>query len=63
MKGFGKKLFEYRFEIIKSKYPECHIILDTTQHTYQFFEKLGFSITQIRKDFYDVGLDRFDMRL
>ncbi len=61
--GFGKKLFEYRIEQIKTKYPEYQIILDTTQHTYAFFEKQGFSTTQIRKDFYGAGLDRYDMVL
>jgi len=59
--GLGKKLFEYRIGQIKLKYPQHHIILDTTQHTYKFFEKQGFSIMQIRKDFYDVGLHRYDM--
>ena len=59
--GFGKALFEYRVEQINSKYPGRSITLDTTQHTYQFFEKQGFSTVQIRKDFYDKGLDRYDM--
>ena len=60
-KGFGKKLFEFRIKEIKNKYPGFKVLLDTTQHTYQFFEKQGFSTTQIRKDFYGPGLDRYDM--
>jgi ribosomal-protein-alanine N-acetyltransferase len=61
--GFGKALFEYRIEQIKTKYPQHNIVLDTTQHTYAFFEKLGFHVTEIRKDFYAPGLNRYDMAL
>ena len=62
-RGFGTQVFEYRISQIKSKYPEHRVILDTTQHTYKFFEKQGFCVAQIRKDFYGVGLDRHDMVL
>ena len=61
--GLGKILFEYRIGQIKTQYPQYDIILDTTQHTYAFFEKQSFSITQIRKDFYEKGMDRYDMIL
>lgn len=59
--GLGKMLFEYRIKEIKDKFPGFKILLDTTQHTYQFFEKQGFSTTQIRTDFYGPKLDRYDM--
>lgn len=59
--GYGKDLFLYRMKQIQSLYPECKIVLDTTQYTYGFFEKLGFTTTQVRKDFYGPGLDRYDM--
>ena len=59
--GLGKALFQYRIEQAKNLYPYCSIILDTTQHTYQFFEKLGFTVTQITHDAYGPGLHRYDM--
>ena len=61
--GFGKTLFAYRVEQAQQLYPGCSITLDTSQHTYQFFEKLGFKVTGIQKDSYGPGLDRYDMVL
>ncbi|MBS1773146.1 MAG: GNAT family N-acetyltransferase [Bacteroidetes bacterium] len=59
--GLGKALFQYRVQQIQKLYPHCSIILDTTQHTYGFFEKLGFKVTQITNDAYGPGLNRYDM--
>jgi [ribosomal protein S18]-alanine N-acetyltransferase len=62
-KGFGKKLLEYRIQHIKTLLPTATICLDTTQHAYQFFERLGFVVTQITDNYYAQGLDRYDMML
>jgi N-acetylglutamate synthase-like GNAT family acetyltransferase len=61
--GYGKKLFLYRVNVIQSICPLCRIRLDTTQHSYPFFLKLGFVVTNITKDSYGPGLDRYDMEL
>ncbi|HTE27407.1 GNAT family N-acetyltransferase [Flavitalea sp.] len=61
-KGFGKALSLYRINIIEGEYPDFDIVLDTTQHTYGFFERLGFRTELITPDFYAKGLDRYDMR-
>lgn len=60
-KGIGKELLVYRFEKIDELHPDCVISLDTSQHTYQFFEKFGFVTTKVQKDFYTLGMDRYDM--
>jgi [ribosomal protein S18]-alanine N-acetyltransferase len=39
------------------------IHLDTSQHTYRFFEKSGFSVKKISKNGYGEGLDKYDMIL
>ncbi|QHT67647.1 GNAT family N-acetyltransferase [Rhodocytophaga rosea] len=62
-KGFGKKLLEYRIYKIKALHPAAIILLDTTQHSYKFFETLGFAVTKITNDYYAQGLDRYDMLL
>lgn len=62
-KGIGKKFLLYRIEEIKGLYPEYSIVLDTSQHTYQFFTKEGFVVTKITKDGYGKELDRYDMIL
>lgn len=60
-KGYGKSLFQFRVEEIRRSFPEHRITLDTSQHTFRFFEKLGFKIVKITPNGYGEGLDRYDM--
>lgn len=60
-RGLGKELFRYRINAVRSICPQCTIILDTTQHSYLFFEKFGFRVTKITQDSYGPGLHRYDM--
>lgn len=62
-KGMGKAFLEYRLGAIRSLLPAASVVLDTTQFSYGFFERLGFKVTGIIKDFYGQGLDRYDMKL
>lgn len=62
-KGIGKQLLIFRLNKIQELCPGASVILDTTQLSFPFFEKLGFRITQITRDFYAPGLDRYDMIL
>lgn len=59
--GYGRALFIYRVQQVATLYPDAAIILDTSQHTYGFFEKLGFEVTQITLNAYGEGLHRYDM--
>ena len=61
--GIGGKLLEFRLRQIKKLFPSAAVLLDTTQHSYRFFQKAGFAITKITKDSYSVGMDRYDMKL
>lgn len=61
--GWGKKLFQYRIAAIREVCPECTIQLDTTQHSAPFFVKMGFAVTKVTPDFYEPGMDRYDMEL
>lgn len=62
-KGIGKEFLLYRLEEIRQMYPESTISLDTSQHTFSFFEKMGFTVTKITKEGYGKDLDRYDMIL
>lgn len=62
-KGYGKQLFQYRIDEIHNSFPEHSIILDTSQHTYKFFQKFGFTVNNIIANGYGTGLDRYDMKL
>ncbi|RYD74344.1 MAG: GNAT family N-acetyltransferase, partial [Sphingobacteriales bacterium] len=61
--GFGKLLLEYRIQQIKNINSGIKILLDTTQFSAPFFEKLGFKTWKITEDFYAKGLHRYDMEL
>lgn len=60
-KGYGRKLLEFRLQEFSSKYPDYPIQMDTSQHTFPFFEKLGFVIVKITENGYGQGLHRYDM--
>ncbi|MBL7921627.1 MAG: GNAT family N-acetyltransferase [Bacteroidia bacterium] len=62
-KGIGKEFLLYRLEEIKQHYPESIISLDTSQHTFSFFEKMGFTVKKITREGYGKNLDRYDMIL
>ena len=61
-KNIGRKLLEFRLEKIATLYPGASLWLDTTQHSYPFFEKFGFEIQQYTEDGYAKGMHRYDMK-
>ena len=40
--GYGRSLTEFRLNSIYNNFPKSNIILNTTQKTFQFYEKFGF---------------------
>jgi predicted GNAT family N-acyltransferase len=61
--GFGKELLKFRIEQAKSMYPSIKIALGTTQHTFRFFERFGFSTVYYEKDHWAKDLDLYQMEL
>ena len=61
--GIGKMFLKYRITAIKAQFPGCVVAVDTSQHSYPFFEKSGFKTIKVTDDFYAPGLDRYDMVL
>lgn len=59
--GLGRQLFEFRMAEIQMQFPKHSIVLDTSQHTFRFFESFGFSVIKVTKEGYGPGLDRYDM--
>ncbi|MCF8238617.1 MAG: GNAT family N-acetyltransferase [Saprospiraceae bacterium] len=59
--GLGSMLLQYRIDHLRKHYPEHQIRLDTSQHTYPFFERFGFTVIKMTPDGYGPGLDRYDM--
>jgi N-acetylglutamate synthase-like GNAT family acetyltransferase len=61
--GAGKRLLLERLNLIARHSETKEVLLDTSQHTFGFFEKLGFVTTKITEDGYTSGLHRYDMKL
>lgn len=60
-KGYGKALSLFRLNYLKENHPKRPIVLRTSQHTYGFFEKLGFSTLEYIKDGWEPGMDKVIM--
>lgn len=61
--GIGKALTNFRILQLLDSPDLVTITLDTSQHTYAFYQRFGFEVTNIRKDFYGEGLDCYSMNL
>lgn len=60
-KGIGGKLLSYRLSHIKRKYPSYNIRVRTAQNTFKFYEKYGFELQYIQKDYWAPGYDLYYM--
>jgi len=62
-KGYGKFLTKFRVERMIEQYPTRIKQLATSQHTFAFYEKMGFKVTKIQKNGFGDNIDRYDMIL
>ena len=60
-KSFGSQLLNFRMEQINKIKSIQKIIVRTSQLTYQFYEKQGFKIVEIHKDYWSKGFDMYFM--
>ncbi|MDQ3141217.1 MAG: GNAT family N-acetyltransferase [Bacteroidota bacterium] len=60
-KGIGQKLLKYRIDILKSMTIDS-IFVRTSQLAYGFYEKNGFVLQSITKDYWAPGYDLYDMK-
>ena len=58
---YGTILNDFRVGRIHELYPNALITLGTSQHTFGFFQKMGFKVTGITKDGYGEGMDDYEM--
>lgn len=61
--GFGRYFIQYRMQHAAKAFPQAVQAMDTTQHSWPFFEKIGFECISIEKDGYCEGLDRYELLL
>jgi predicted GNAT family N-acyltransferase len=60
--GLGKTLTEFRIEKAHEKFGNMPLVVTTSQHTRGFYEKLGFRLTEHRRDGFGPGIDMCKMR-
>lgn len=60
-KGIGRKLTQHRIQHINTKPDIEKIIVRTSQHTYKFYEKMGFKLLKVEKDYWAKGFDLYWM--
>ena len=61
-KGVGKELTQYRINLIKASSKNIElIVVRTTQLTYKFYQKMGFTLETVKKDFWAKGFDMYQM--
>ncbi len=61
-KGVGKKLLLDRINHIKSKKIKI-IRVRTSQLAYKFYQKMGFDLEKMEKDFWAKGFDLYQMKM
>jgi predicted GNAT family N-acyltransferase len=61
--GIGKFLLIERLKLIFRADPDACVVIDTSQHSQDFFARLGFKATNLNENYYAPGLHRVDMEL
>ena len=62
-KGIGKQLLKHRIQHIRGYIDVETIIVRTTQLVFRFYEKMGFELERIEKDYWAEGFDLYLMKM
>ncbi|WP_195407084.1 GNAT family N-acetyltransferase [Bacteroides congonensis] len=60
-KSLGTQLLKYRIDKLKSVGSIRKITVRTSQLVYKFYEKQGFTLKEIKKDYWAKGFDMYNM--
>ncbi|TBW29944.1 GNAT family N-acetyltransferase [Gramella sp. KN1008] len=61
-KGIGKSLTQHRIDYLKNNTQVDLIIVRTSQLAFKFYEKMGFELEEIEKDYWAKGFDLYLMK-
>ncbi|WP_236027323.1 GNAT family N-acetyltransferase [Gelidibacter pelagius] len=62
-KGIGRKLTQYRINCLSENQEIEIIIVRTSQHAFKFYEKMGFELEKVEKDFWAKGFHLYLMTM
>ncbi len=61
-KGIGRELLEFRLKRIRKHHPDWVVEVRTSQHAFGFYQKSGFEIQNVVRDYWAQGFDLYEMR-
>ncbi len=59
--GLGKLMMEHCLRVFKADPMLQKLVVQTSQLAYRFFEKFGYKLIKVQKDFWGPGLDLYHM--
>lgn len=62
-KGIGRKLVQHRIDHLNKNPNIDYIVVRTIQLVYPFYEKMGFKMDKIEKDYWAKGFDLYQMKM
>lgn len=62
-KGYGSILTKYRIDAIRNTHPTYGVVVRTSQLAYTFYQKMGFTLKEVVKDYWAKGFDLYYMVL
>lgn len=62
-KGVGRQLTQHRLDVIKTIPGIENISVRTSQLVYKFYEKFGFELKEVIKDYWAEGIDMYRMEM
>ena len=60
-RALGKRLLQHRLDVLKGIPTVKKITVRTSQVAYKFYEKQGFVLNEIKKDYWAEGFDMYSM--
>lgn len=61
--GLGKQAVEYCLTTLKQNPKVEKLVVTTSQLAFKFFEKFGYKLSKIEKNFWGEGLDLYEMEM
>jgi predicted GNAT family N-acyltransferase len=61
--GIGTQLTTYRVQKMKEAFPDSTYMIDTSQHTAPFYERMGFVTQEVTPNGYGEGMDKYYMEI
>ncbi len=59
--GLGKAMMEHCMGVFKSEAAIRKLVVNTSQLSYRFFEKFGYKVVKVQKEYWAPGLDLYLM--